>query len=97
MMVSLRPLTLDDFSHRVGKPIEVEAGGRRVKLLLAAAQGLPESGRQGGSFRLEFFGRPDAPLGQGGFLFLIGEERFNIFVVPLGPTPRGMRYEAIFY
>lgn len=91
-----RSLTLADFTPRVGKRVEVQAGPTRVPLTLGAAQGLPDSGRAGGSFRLEFFGPLDALLGQGTFAFQLGRESFNIFIVPLGPTPNGMRYEALF-
>jgi len=92
-----RLLTIGDFSGRVGKAVEAQAGGRRVPLVVQAVQELPSAGREGGSFRLEFIGPPDSILGQGTFPFLIGRERFDIFIVPLSHGPEGVRYEAIFY
>ena len=97
MNLSARELTIDDFSSRVGKPIETEAGGHRVPLVLEAVQALPSSGRQGGSFRLELLGPLNLVLGQGVFPFEIGRETFGIFIVPLAREPNGVRYEAIFY
>jgi hypothetical protein len=97
MTMATRPLTFDDFSRRVGKTVEVEAGGKRVPLLVHAAQDLPSSGRDGGAFRLEFMGPANPMLGQGIFPFLIDREKFAIFIVPLSRDQRGVRYEAIFY
>jgi len=96
-MLSARELTIDDFSGRVGKALEAEAGGHRVPLILEAVQALPSSGRQGGSFRLELRGPLNLMLGQGIFPFKIGRETFAIFIVPLSHDPHGVRYEAIFY
>jgi len=96
-MMATRPLTIDDFSRRVGKAIEAEAGGQRVVLVVRAVQDLPSSGREGGSFRLEMTGPPNPMLGQGIFPFLIGRERFDIFIVPLSRDQSGVLYEAIFY
>jgi len=92
-----RELTIDDFSPRIGKTIEAEAGGGRVALLVRAAQPLPASGRQGGSFRIELVGPPAQMLGQGSFPVAIGKERFVLFIVPLRSDARGVLYEAIFY
>lgn len=97
MNFATRELTIDDFSRRVGKAVEAEAGGQRVSLLVEAAQDLPSSGRAGGSFRLELMGPLNPMLGQGIFPFLIGRERFAIFIVPLSRDQKGVRYEAIFY
>jgi len=97
MTIATRELTIDDFSGRVGKTVEAEAGGQRVALLVRAAQPLPASGRQGGAFRLELLGPPNPMLGQGVFPFQLGKERFAIFIVPLSSDQRGILYEAIFY
>jgi len=97
MAMGTRPLTIDDFARRVGKTVEAEAGGQRVAMVVRAAQDLPTSGREGGSFRLEFMGPPNPMLGQGIFPFLLGGERFDIFIVPLSRDQSGVRYEAVFY
>jgi hypothetical protein len=97
MIIATRELTIDDFTPRVGKTVEVEAGGGRVTLLVQAAQALPASGRQGGAFRIELVGPAERMLGQGSFAFAIGKEMFAIFIVPLRSDARGVLYEAIFY
>lgn len=97
MTIATRELTLDDFSRRVGKTVEAQAGGHRVALMVKAAQELPASGRQGGSFRVEFTGPADPMFSQGIFPFQIGREQFAIFIVPLGRDQSGVLYEAIFY
>lgn len=93
---SLRVLTIDDFSRRVGEPFEVEVQGGRLPLTLEAAQELPSMGRTGGSFRLEFLGPHQPGLPQAIYPFHITGERLEIFIVPIGQDMRGTRYEAIF-
>jgi len=95
--VGTRQLTVGDFRTRRGDAFEVGAPGATVGLVLAQVQELPVSGREGGSFRLEFHGPLKPMLGQGIYPFLLGGDRVDIFLVPIGLTPQAMRYEAIFY
>ena len=97
MMDFSRQMATGDFSGRVGKTFNVHVAGHQVPLRLDAFQELPASHRQGGAFRLEFIGPATPVLGQGVFPFAIDADRYNIFIVPLGPESRGMRYEAVFY
>jgi uncharacterized protein DUF6916 len=92
-----RELTFSDFRTRRGDTFDVRGPAGVVKLVLAQVQELPGSGRQGGSFRLEFQGPLTPALGQGTFPFMIGRDWANIFIVPVGILPQAMRYEAIFY
>jgi len=92
-----RPLTLADFAPRRGQKFAVQASNGSIKLLLAEAQELPGSMRDGGAFRLEFLGPPEPSLAQGTYRFLVGGEPNEIFIVPLGRTAENMRYEAIFF
>jgi hypothetical protein len=92
-----REMVLSDFSGRIGKMFNVHVAGQIVPLRLEALQELPGSKRPGGSFRLEFIGPLNPQLGQGVFPFLIGTDQYAIFIVPLGRSPLGARYEAIFY
>jgi hypothetical protein len=92
----MREMTYGDFSGRVGKAFQVEAGGSQLPLKLEAAQELPSMGRSGGSFRLEFMGPHQPVLPQAIYPFAIDGDRFEIFVVPIGQDARGTRYEAIF-
>lgn len=86
-----------DFAARIGEAFEAHVGEHRVSVRLDLVEALPESGREGGSFRLEFVGPPESALGQGIFPFLFGDERFDLFVVPVGHDAGGIRYEAIFF
>ena len=92
-----RVLTANDFAPRRGKTFNVDTTAGAVPLLLSAVQELPSSGREGGAFRLEFQGPLEPFLPQATYPFRIDRERFEIFVVPLGPQGARMRYEAIFY
>lgn len=93
----MRNMTIADFSGSVGAPFGVAAGGGRLTLTLDSVQELPESGREGGSFRLEFLGPFEPVLPQSIYPFQRGGDTFEIFVVPLAQDQRGTRYEAIFY
>ena len=93
----MRPLTLADFTPRLGKPMPVKAANGGLQLSLVEAQPLPPSPRVGGTFRLEFHGPLQPMLGQGTYRFLVGSEPHDIFIVPIGPIGDKMRYEAVFY
>ena len=93
----MRVLTLADFRPFLRKPMKVKVAAGVLELLLAEAQALPGSLREGGGFRLEFHGPLQQLLGQGNFRFLVGTEPYEIFIVPLGPVGDRMRYEAVFF
>lgn len=88
-------LTLDRFA--VGDRFEMEVAGGTMPVELTAAEPLRDSGREGGSFRLEFRGAFEPVLSQGIYGFRRGGETFEIFVCPIGREPAGTRYEAIFF
>lgn len=96
-MAIVEDMQFNHFSGRVGESFDVTAQGNRLSLTLDAAQDLPGSPRPGGAFRLEFLGPSDPVLGQGIFPFEIDEDRFEIFVVPIGRDMNGTRYEAVFF
>ena len=96
-MALVADMGFSHFADRVGQSFDVAVHGHRVALTLETAQDLPGSPRPGGGFRLEFLGPPDPMLAQGIFPFEIGEDRFEIFVVPIGRDEKGTRYEALFY
>jgi hypothetical protein len=93
----MRPLTIDDFARRRGRPFQVRASEQTLDLVLRQVNELPQSGRDGGSFRLEFHGPMQPTLQQGTYPFLIGNQAFPIFIVPIGHATDATRYEAIFY
>jgi uncharacterized protein DUF6916 len=88
---------LDDFSGLVGESFPVSAGDHRLMLALVAAEPLQGSLRESGGFRLEFLGPADPMLNQGIFPFDIAGERWDLFIVPIGRSADGTRYDAVFY
>jgi hypothetical protein len=93
----MRNLTLDDFSGKAGTSYELLIDGGAVPMTLAQVQALPDSGRDGGAFRLEFVGPRDPILAQAIYPFREGEEQVEIFIVPIGRDESGTHYEAIFF
>lgn len=92
-------LTHDQFADKLGTTYQVAPGaGGAVALTLRAFEPLTDSGRPGGSFRLEFVG-PSAPyLPQAIYSFVEdGAEPIDIFIVPVAAEAGGLVYEAVFY
>src|SRR5688500_10230892 len=95
----LERLTIDDFADRVGETFSATAeGGRTLTLALTSVDAL--SGPQGGDrtpFSLEFRDAANDHVPQQTVAVEHAElGAFDLFVVPLGADPAGMRYEAIF-
>jgi len=90
-------LTLGDFAPSLGETWDMEAGGQTLPVELIDASALRESGRPGGSFRLEFRGPPEFVAEQGMHIFRRGGVEHEIFVCPIARDEAGTRYEAIFY
>jgi hypothetical protein len=88
---------LEDFSGQVGESFVVSVGDHRLELELVTAAPLQGSQRDNGGFRLEFLGPVDPMLEQGIFPFDIAGQRWDLFIVPIGRSPDGTRYEAVFY
>jgi uncharacterized protein DUF6916 len=86
-----------DFSGRLGHSFAVRIRGDCLMLALEAAEDLPGSAREAGGFRLEFLGPAEPMLEQGIYPFEIAEERWDLFIVPIGRSAEGTRYEAVFY
>jgi hypothetical protein len=95
--MATRPLTLADFDKERGNRFPFQTAAGVVPLQLAKVQELPGSTREGGAFRLEFHGPPQAPLGQGTFRVVVGGEPRDMFIVPIGSNAQHLRYEAIFF
>jgi uncharacterized protein DUF6916 len=88
-------LRLSDFT--AGTVYTVSVGDQTCPLALDKVQPLSDSGREGGSFRLEFLGPADPVLPQATYGFGNGEATHDIFIVPVGREAGGIRYEAVFY
>lgn len=94
-------LSHDAIADKVGTTYHVApTGGDAVSLTLRTVEPLSDSGRTGGSFRLEFVG-PAAPyLPQATYSFVepaVGAEPVDIFIVPIAAEAGSLVYEAVFY
>ena len=96
----LESLTIQDFSGRVGETFTATAEeGRTLALTLRQVDPLPrplgDKGRE--PFSLEFTDEAKDHVPQQTVAVKHPEMgTFELFVVPLGPGPDGMRYQAIF-
>ena len=88
------PLTMADFEPLLDACFTVRDG---VQLRLAEVSPLPNSGRAGGSFRLEFQGPAGFPLPQGIYAFAMNDAAHDIFIVPIAGSADAIHYEAIFF
>ena len=88
---------LADFSGRVGEGFVLAVGDHRLAATLVAAEPLQGSLRESGGFRLEFIGPTDPMLDQAIFRFESAGESWDLFIVPIGRSAEGTRYEAVFY
>lgn len=88
-------LHLSDFP--AGTVYTVSAGDQAYPFALDKAQPLSDSGREGGSFRLEFLGPGEPVLPQAIYSFNSGTAGHDIFIVPVSREPGAVRYEAVFY
>jgi uncharacterized protein DUF6916 len=92
----MRALTLDEFKPLEGGSFELVLGTRTIPFALSAVRALPDSGREGGAFVLEWLGPYEPVLSQDIYAIRHGDEEFEIFIVPLGRDRAGTQYEAIF-
>lgn len=96
-------LAYQDFEYRAGTayrvvPVPISAGFEPVTLTLRICAPLNDSGREGGSFRLEFTGPAQPYLPQAIYAFeAAGETPVEIFIVPVAAQAGALVYEAVFF
>jgi hypothetical protein len=90
-------LSLDDFAPHLGHGWKMDVAGSELPVELIDASPLSDSGREGGSFRLEFRGPVDPAYQQGTAIFRRDGTEHEIFVVAIGRDREGTRYEAVFF
>ncbi|HLL31454.1 MAG TPA: hypothetical protein VK403_10695 [Allosphingosinicella sp.] len=92
----MRELRLDEFRGREGESFELLLGEETVPFTLTRVQALRDSGREAGAFTLDWRGPSEPVLPQAIYTLRQGEDRFEMFIVPLGQDRDGARYEAVF-
>jgi hypothetical protein len=91
----LANLSRSDFA--VGEQWEMAGAEGAWPVELIAASDLADSGREGGSFRLEFRGPFEPVLPQAIYNFRREGAEHEIFVTPIAREEAGTRYEAVFF
>lgn len=92
----MRELTLDEFTAREGESFELVLGEKTIPFSLARVRSLPDTGRSGGAFILDWKGPYEPVLPQDIYTFRHGEEEYEMFIVPVGRDRSGAEYEAVF-
>lgn len=92
----MRELKLEEFKAREGEPFALVLGEKTLPFSLAAVRTLPDSGRAGGAFVLDWQGPYEPVLPQDIYTLRHGEEEFEMFIVPVGRDRAGAQYEAVF-
>ena len=98
-MATVHDIKLGDFSDRVGEEVRRSpSAGRKLPLMLRSRAGAARLAppRRRLPPRIPRPARP-ACWTQGIFPFEIGEDRFEIFIVPIGARAQRTRYEAVYY
>jgi hypothetical protein len=92
----MRELKLEEFEAREGEAFELVLGERSLDMTLAAVRVLPDTGRKGGAFVLDWKGPYEPVLPQDIYALRHGDEEFEMFIVPVGRDRSGTQYEAVF-
>jgi hypothetical protein len=92
----MRALTLDEFKTREGESFALLLGEKTIPLSLARVRTLPDTGREGGAFVLDWNGPYEPVLPQDIYTLRHGEEEFEMFIVPVAQSRDGTKYEAVF-
>lgn len=91
----MRQLTLQDFDGRTGTTYEVVFTDGTLPLTLRQVERLQHGPRED-PFRLLFVGPVTPIMPQATYQLRLGEQVDDIFIVPIGQSPDGTEYEAIF-
>jgi hypothetical protein len=93
----MRPdIVMDEFARHMGEPFEVVVGDEVFPITLAQARPIQPSIRDGGSFSLIFNGPLTPILNQAMYEVRRGDERWPLFIVPVGERDGVFEYEVIF-
>lgn len=92
----MRAYRLEEFTDREGEKFELLLGDRSLPVSLAAVRALPDTGREGGAFVLDWKGPYEPVLPQAIYTLRHGGEEFEMFIVPVAQGRDGTKYEAVF-
>ena len=92
----MRELRLEEFTAREGESFELVLGEKTIPFSLARVRTLPDSGRRGGAFVLDWKGPYEPVLPQDIYTLRHGDEEYEMFIVPVGRDRAGAQYEAVF-
>ena len=92
----MRAYRLDEFRAREGESFELLIGDRTLPLSLSGVRLLPDTGREGGAFVLDWTGPYEPVLPQAIYTLRHGDEEFEMFIVPVAQSRDGTKYEAVF-
>lgn len=92
----MRALRLDEFKALEGGSFELVLGERTIPFALSAVRELPDSGRDGGAFILDWQGPYEPVLPQDIYTLRHGGEEYEMFIVAVGRDRSGAQYEAVF-
>ena len=90
-------LTIEAFAPQVGTGFTLTADDLTLELALERVDPLGQAVRDGGAFSLVFLGPAEPVLPQRIYhLDHAATGALDLFLVPVGATDTGMRYEAVF-
>ncbi|HEX8621883.1 MAG TPA: hypothetical protein VF718_07910 [Allosphingosinicella sp.] len=92
----MRAFRLDEFTSREGDVFDLLLGDKTLPLSLARVRTLPDTGREGGAFVLDWEGPYEPVLPQDIYTLRHGDETFEMFIVPVAQSRDGTKYEAVF-
>jgi hypothetical protein len=92
----MRALREDEFKAREGEEFTLVLGDITLPFSLARVRTLPDTGRDGGAFVLDWEGPSEPVLPQAIYVLRQGEEQFEMFIVPVAQNSDGTKYEAVF-
>lgn len=95
--IDLGTVTADDFEPRRQDGFRVSLKGGELDATLTEVKRIGQARREGGAFSLLFVAKAGQSLPQGIYPVAHPElGTLEIFLVPIGPVPGGMGYEAVF-
>ncbi len=92
----MRALRLEEFTAREGESFALVLSDRTLPFSLARVRTLPDTGRDGGAFVLDWQGPYEPVLPQDIYTLRHGDEEFQMFIVPVAQDRSGTKYEAVF-